>query len=339
MLIVMQDSAGTAAVEGVLAHLRGRGLEGLVGASGGRTVVTVAGDSRSLCTRDVRLLEGVRDVLRLTVPWTRAARSPDHPAPTVVDLGGGVRVGEPRVVLMAGPCAVESAEQIDTAAAAVAVAGARVLRGGAFKPRTSPYSFQGLGEPGLRLLREAASRHRLRAVSEVMDASQIGLVSEYVDLLQVGARNMQNFTLLKALGKARLPVLLKRAPAATLEEWLLAAEYVLEGGNAGVILCERGIRTFEPAARNTLDLAAVVALRRLTHLPVVVDPSHGTGRREQVAPLSRAAVAAGADGVLVEVHPAPHAALSDGAQSLTPAAFAQLASSLAPIAGAVGRTI
>ena len=338
MHILMKDTADHAQVEGVLAHLRRRGLDGQVSETAGRFAVAVVGDSRGLCTRDIKLLAGVQDAIRLTVPWTLAARAVQQQG-SEVSLGGGVTVGGGTLVLMAGPCAIESAEQIDTAARAVARAGATVLRGGAFKPRTSPYSFQGLGEAGLKLLREAASWHGLRAVSEVMDASQIGLVSEYVDLLQVGARNMQNFTLLKALAKARLPVLLKRAPSATLEEWLLAAEYLLSGGNGSVILCERGIRTFETAARNTLDLSAVAALRALTHLPVVVDPSHGTGSRDQVTPMARAAVAVGADGLLVEVHPAPETALSDGAQSLSPERFDELVGQIRPIAAALGRSL
>jgi 3-deoxy-7-phosphoheptulonate synthase len=238
---------------------------------------------------------------------------------------------------MAGPCAVEDAEQMERAAEAVAAAGAHVMRGGVFKPRTSPYSFQGLGEPGLHVLSEAGRRHGLPLISEVMDASQIPLMAEHADILQVGARNMQNFTLLRALGKVRKPVLLKRGLAATLEEWLLAAEYLLDGGNEQVVLCERGIRTFEPAMRNTLDLAAVAYVKQRSHLPVIVDPSHATGDPRLVLPMSLAAAAAGADGLLVEVHPWPERALCDGQQALTPERFQELMRRLPAVLQAVDR--
>jgi 3-deoxy-7-phosphoheptulonate synthase len=252
-------------------------------------------------------------------------------------LAGRVEIGGPGFVVMAGPCAVEDAEQTERTAAAVAAAGAQVLRGGVFKPRTSPYAFQGLGEPGLRLLAEAGRRQGLPLVSEVMDASQLPLMMEYADILQVGARNMQNFTLLRALGKVRKPVLLKRGLAATLEEWLLAAEYLLDGGNEQVLLCERGIRTFEPAMRNTLDLAAVAWVKQRSHLPVIVDPSHATGDPELVIPMSLAAAAAGADGLLVEVHPWPERALCDGRQALTPERFQELMRRLPAVLHAVDR--
>ena len=229
---------------------------------------------------------------------------------------GGVEIGGDRVVVMAGPCSVENRDQIERSAEVVAAAGASVIRGGAFKPRSSPYSFQGLGEEGLRLMREAADRRGLLVVSEVMDSSQIPLVAQYADILQVGARNMQNFNLLRELGKLRKPVLLKRGISATIEELLLSAEYILAGGNYDVILCERGIRTFETYTRNTMDISAIPVVKKLSHLPMMADPSHGTGRRDKVAPMARAAVAAGADGLLVEVHPDPDRALSDGAQSL-----------------------
>ena len=240
---------------------------------------------------------------------------------------------------MAGPCSVENRDQIERSAEVVAAAGASVLRGGAFKPRSSPYSFQGLGEEGLRLMREAADRRGLLVVSEVMDSSQISLVAQYADILQVGARNMQNFNLLRDLGKLRKPVLLKRGISATIEELLLSAEYILAGGNYDVILCERGIRTFETYTRNTMDISAIPVVKKLSHLPMMADPSHGTGRRDKVAPMARAAVAAGADGLLVEVHPNPDRALSDGAQSLKPEQFEELMSQLRIIAPAVGRTI
>jgi len=251
----------------------------------------------------------------------------------------GVSIGGERVVVMAGPCSVESREQIDCVAEQVARAGASVIRGGAFKPRSSPYSFQGMGAEGLQMLRAAADRNGLLVVSEVMDQTQIPLVAEYADILQVGARNMQNFNLLRELGKLRKPVLVKRGIAATIEELLLSAEYVMAGGNYDVILCERGIRTFETYTRNTMDISAIPVVKKLSHLPMVADPSHGTGRRDKVAPMARAAVAAGADGLLIEVHPDPDRALSDGAQSLRPEQFEELMGQLRMIATAVGRTI
>jgi 3-deoxy-7-phosphoheptulonate synthase len=261
-----------------------------------------------------------------------------RPAGTRVTVGT-VEVGGPAFVVAAGPCAVETPAQLAEAAAAVAGAGAHLLRGGVFKPRTSPYAFQGLGEPGLALLERARSRHSLGVVAEVLDTEQLASLIDHVDMLQVGARNMQNFPLLRALGKVRRPVLLKRGLAATFQEWLLAAEYLLDGGNEQVILCERGIRTFEPAMRNTLDLASVALAKARTHLPVMVDPSHATGTRELVIPMALAAAAAGADGLLVEVHPRPDEALCDGAQALTPELFAELMRRLAPVLAAVGRTL
>ena len=240
---------------------------------------------------------------------------------------------------MAGPCSAETEEQVEASAAAVKNAGAKVFRGGAFKPRSSPYSFQGLGEEGLRLLRSAADRHNLKLVSEVMDVSQIDVVERYSHILQVGARNMQNFTLLRELGRTRTPVLLKRGISATIEEWLLSAEYILSGGNMSVMLCERGIRTFESYTRNTLDISAIPVVQQLSHLPVLVDPSHGTGRRDKVTPMARAAVAAGADGLIIEVHHDPDHALSDGAQSLFPSQFDRLMAELRIIAPAIGRSI
>jgi 3-deoxy-7-phosphoheptulonate synthase len=261
-----------------------------------------------------------------------------RPEPTVVDVAG-VPVGGPAVVVMAGPCSVESEEQLLAAARAVRAAGARVLRGGAFKPRTSPYSFRGLRERGLEILAGARRELSMPVVTEVMDVRQLGAVCESADLLQIGSRNMQNFSLLEEVGKLRVPVLLKRGFCATIEEFLLAAEYVASGGNTRIILCERGIRTFETATRNTLDLNAVPLLKRLTHLPVVVDPSHGTGFWWLVGPLARAAVAAGADGLLVEVHPDPASALSDGEQSLRPDKFETMMAELRPVAHAVGREL
>jgi 3-deoxy-7-phosphoheptulonate synthase len=281
------------------------------------------------------VMEGVKEAYRVISPYKLASRS-FRPEGTVVKVGG-VEIGGPRVVAMAGPCSVESRDQILRAAEAVARAGATVLRGGAFKPRSSPYAFQGLHEKGLELLREAADRNGLVAASEVMDSTQIPVVAQYADILQVGARNMQNFNLLRELGKQRKPVLLKRGIAATIEELLLSAEYILVGGNYDVILCERGIRTFETYTRNTMDISAIPVVKKLSHLPIVADPSHGTGRRDKVAPMARAAVAAGADGLLIEVHPDPDHALSDGAQSLRPEQFDELMRQLRIISQAVGR--
>jgi 3-deoxy-7-phosphoheptulonate synthase len=270
-------------------------------------------------------------------PFKRASRD-FHPQDTVVPING-VQVGGEQVIVMAGPCAVESEEQLLESARAVKEAGAHVLRGGAFKPRTSPYSFQGLGEKGLRLLAQARAETGLPIVTEVMEPQTVPLVTTFADILQVGARNMQNYALLHAVGEAQRPVLLKRGMMSTIEELLMAAEYILSHGNNRVMLCERGIRTFETYTRNTLDISAVPMLKRLTHLPVVVDPSHGTGKWELVEPMARAAVAAGADGLMIEVHPHPEEALSDGAQSLKPERFAALMQSLRPIAEAVGRTL
>ena len=288
-------------------------------------------------TRLIEVMDGVHEVLRITEPYKLASRT-FRPEKTVVSIGD-LRIGGDEVIVMAGPCSAETEEQVEAAATAVSKAGAKILRGGAFKPRSSPYSFQGLGEEGLRWLREAADRHNLKLVSEVMDLSQIEMMSKYVDMLQVGARNMQNFTLLRELGETRTPVLLKRGISATIEEWLLSAEYVLSGGNADVVLCERGIRTFENYTRNTMDISAIPVIHKLSHLPIVADPSHGIGIRDKVAPMARAAVAAGADGLIIEVHPDPDHALSDGAQSLFPEQFERLMSEVRIIAPAIGRSI
>jgi len=250
-----------------------------------------------------------------------------------------VRIGGDEVIVMAGPCSAENEKQVHAAAAAVRKAGAKIYRGGAFKPRSSPYSFQGLGEEGLRMLRDAATAENLKLITEVMDLSQIPVIDKYADMFQVGARNMQNFTLLRELGHARKPVLLKRGISATIEEWLLSAEYVLSGGNNDVILCERGIRTFETATRNTFDISAIPVVKKLSHLPIVADPSHGAGRRDMVAPMARAAVAAGVDGLIIEVHCDPDHALSDGAQSMYPSQFDRLMAELRIIAPAIGRSI
>jgi len=276
-------------------------------------------------------------VLRISEPYKLASRT-FKPDSTVITIGD-VRIGGEEVIVMAGPCSAESEAQVEATTAAVKRAGAKILRGGAFKPRSSPYSFQGLGEPGLKMLRAAADRHDLLLITEVMEIAQIELIEKYAHILQVGARNMQNFSLLRELGKSRTPVMLKRGISATIEEWLLSAEYILAGGNTQVMLCERGIRTFESYTRNTLDISAIPVVQKLSHLPIIVDPSHGTGRRDKVASMARAAVAAGADGLLIEVHCDPDHAQSDGAQSLFPSQFEQLMAELRVIAPAIGRSI
>ena len=291
--------------------------------------------------RDVELLDGVREVVKISASYKLASRAfkPDGTIVKVGPPGKQINVGGRDVVIMAGPCTVESQEQISTIAGIMKECGVRVLRGGAFKPRTSPYSFQGMGEEGLKVLRHAGDKYGLLVVSEIMNQTQIPMFLELVDILQVGARNMQNFDLLKELGKVHKPVLLKRGPSATIEEWLLSAEYIMTGGNHDVILCERGIRTFESYTRNTLDISAIPVIQKLSHLPILADPSHGTGRRDKVPPMARAAVAAGADGVLIEVHHAPETALCDGAQSLYPEQFRELMSQLKMIAPAVQRSM
>jgi 3-deoxy-7-phosphoheptulonate synthase len=338
MVVVMQEGATEAQIQHVIDRLVAMGFDIHRSTGASHTVLGAVGVRPDFDTRDVELLEGVRQVLRITQPYKLASRT-FRPEGSIVDLGKGVRIGGPEVVVMAGPCAVENEAQIDLIAERVAKSGAKILRGGAFKPRSSPYSFQGLGEPGLKLMRTAADRNGLLVVSEVMDPSQLQLMLPYVDMLQVGARNMQNYHLLRALGEVRKPVLLKRGLSATIEELLLSAEYILAGGNFNVVLCERGIRTFETSTRNTLDIAAIPVIQKLSHLPIVADPSHGIGLRDKVPPMARAAVAAGADGLIIEVHNDPDHALSDGAQSLYVEQFAQLMAELRIIAPAVGRRV
>jgi len=337
MVVIMEHNATEDQIQATIARLMEMNFDIHRSTGVNQTILGAIGDKRGIDTRALELLDGVKEVLRITEPYKLASRT-FHPEDTVIDVRG-VRIGGDEVVVMAGPCSVESPEQIDTIAAAVKKSGAKILRGGAFKPRTSPYSFQGLGEPGLRMLRDAADRHGLLAVSEVMDVSKIPLLVEYADILQVGARNMQNYDLLREVGKVRKPVLLKRGMAATIEETLLSAEYIMAGGNYQVMLCERGIRTFESYTRNTMDISAIPVFQKLSHLPVIADPSHGTGIRDKVAPLARAAVAAGAHGLLIEVHHQPERALSDGPQSLYPEQFGQLMHECAIIANAVGKRI
>ena len=337
MVVVMQERATEDQIEKVVAHLVELGMDVHRSTGVSRTVLGAVGDDRQIDPRLIEMLDGVTEVLRVTEPYKLASRA-FKPEGTVVTIGD-VRVGGDEVIVMAGPCSAETDEQVNAVAAAVKKAGAKILRGGAFKPRSSPYSFQGLGEDGLRMLKAASNQHDLKLVSEVMDISQIELIDRYADIFQLGARNMQNFTLLRELGRGRKPVLLKRGISATIEEWLLSAEYILAGGNAQVILCERGIRTFEGYTRNTLDISAIPVVKKRSHLPIIADPSHGTGRRDKVAPMARAAIAAGADGLLIEVHCDPDHALSDGAQSLFPQQFDRLMAELRIIAPAIGRTI
>jgi 3-deoxy-7-phosphoheptulonate synthase len=337
MVVVMQERATDDQVQKVIAQLVEMGFDVHRSTGALRTVLGAVGGNRQFDPRLLEVLDGVQEVLRITEPYKLASRT-FKSENTVVQVGD-VRIGGDEVIVMAGPCSAESEEQVESTAAAVKRAGAKVLRGGAFKPRSSPYSFQGLGEEGLRLLRSAADRHNLKLVSEVMDLSQIEMIERYSDILQVGARNMQNFTLLRELGRTRTPIMLKRGISATIEEWLLSAEYILAGGNMNVMLCERGIRTFESYTRNTLDISAIPVIHKLSHLPIIADPSHGSGRRDMVASMARAAVAAGADGLIIEVHVDPDHALSDGAQSMFPNQFDRLMAELRIIAPAIGRGI
>ncbi|HET6923266.1 MAG TPA: 3-deoxy-7-phosphoheptulonate synthase [Anaeromyxobacteraceae bacterium] len=337
MLVVMRPQATPAEVEAVVERIRSLGLTPHPIPGAQRVAIGITGNKGALDPALFEGLPGVRDAIRVSQPFKLVSREVKQ-EDTVLDVGG-VRLGGGRLAVMAGPCSVESKDQILEAAHAVKRAGASFLRGGAYKPRTSPYDFQGLAEEGLQLLALAREQTGLKVVTEAMDAETLPMVAEYADMVQIGARNMQNFSLLKKLGAVDKPVLLKRGPSATVREWLMAAEYVVSNGNQRVALCERGIRTFETATRNTLDLNAVPVLKALTHLPVVVDPSHGIGLRAHVPAMARAAVAAGADGLIVEVHPRPDKALSDGQQSLTPAEFASLMEQVKVIAGAVGRPL
>jgi 3-deoxy-7-phosphoheptulonate synthase len=340
MVVVMQEGATEAQIQHVVEKLVQLGFDIHRSTGVTHTVLGVVGQ-KIIDTREIELIDGVGEVIRITAPYKLASRQfkPEGTRIRIKNVSREIEIGGEVVVMMAGPCSVEGKDQIETVAGIVQRCGAGILRGGAFKPRSSPYSFQGMGEEGLRLMRAAADQHGLFVVSEVMDQTQIPLLLEYADILQVGARNMQNFNLLRELGKVRKPVLLKRGIAATIEEWLLSAEYILAGGNHDVILCERGIRTFENYTRNTLDISAIPVVKKLSHLPIVVDPSHGTGRRDKVPPMARAAVAAGADGLLVEVHPNPEKAISDGAQTLFPDQFEKLMKELAQIAPILGKRI
>lgn len=335
MIIVMKSGVARSKIQDVVDRVERMGYQTHLSQGEERTVIGVIGGDRTIVPENMELLEGVERVFPILQPFKLASRD-FHPEDTVISLNG-VKIGGNTIIMMAGPCSVESREQIMVTARAVSEAGGKILRGGAYKPRTSPYSFQGMGLKGLEMLREAADANGLLVVTEVMSSEKVPLVGEYADILQIGARNMQNYSLLHAVGQSGKPVLLKRSMSATLKDLLMAAEYILSHDNYRVMLCERGIRTFENYTRNTFDVNAIPALKTMTHLPVIADPSHGTGKWELVPPVARAAIAAGADGLIVEVHPQPENALSDGAQSLRPQRFAQMMDGLRLVAEAVGR--
>jgi 3-deoxy-7-phosphoheptulonate synthase len=337
MVIVMQKHTGEANIERVTAELVRRGFDVHRSSGSEQTILGVIGHVDTIDPREFELFDGVQEVVRISEPFKLSSRT-FRPEKSVVNVRG-IPVGGDQVVVMAGPCTIESETQVFETARRVARAGARILRGGAYKPRSSPYAFQGMGVPGLKILRAAADELNMATISEVMEISQIEGMLPYVDILQVGARNMQNFNLLSALGQIRKPVLLKRGMSATIQEWLLAAEYIMSGGNYDVILCERGIRTFETATRNTLDISAIPVINKLSHLPIIADPSHAVGKRDKVMPLARAIIAAGADGLLIEVHHDPDKAVCDGPQSLYPGQFARLMDELRIIVPAVGRKL
>lgn len=337
MIIVMSPASSQEDLAGVEEKIKANGLTFHLSKGEDRTIVGVIGDKKKIANLEMNMMPGVEKTVRITEKYKLVSRE-FHPADTVVDVDG-VKIGGEHLTVMAGPCAVESEDQLKEAARCVREGGAQFLRGGAFKPRTSPYDFQGLAEKGLKMLREAADENGLKVVTEIVDKDDMELIGTYADVYQVGARNMQNFQLLKALGKAKKPVMLKRGLSSTISEWLNAAEYIAAGGNKNIILCERGIRTYETFTRNTLDLSAVAAVKELSHLPIIVDPSHGTGRWQMVRPMARAAIAAGADGLIIEVHPHPEVALSDGNQSLTPKNFNRLMEEVKQIGALMGKAL
>ena len=337
MIIVMSPRATQENVDRVMAKIEQAGLHIHPSRGEDRLIIGVIGDKKAISALEMNMMEGVEKTVRITEKYKLVSRD-FHPANTIVDVAG-FPVGGEQLAIMAGPCSVESYDQLYEVAVKVKEAGAQFLRGGAFKPRTSPYDFQGLGLEGLKILRDVADKTGLRVVTEIVDKDDLEMVSEYADLLQIGARNMQNFQMLKAIGKSQKPVLFKRGLSATISEWLNAAEYIASGGNENIIFCERGIRTFETYTRNTMDLNAVAALKELTHFPVIADPSHGTGRWRMVRPIARASVAVGADGLIIEVHCHPELALSDGDQSLIPRKFEILMDEVRQIAPAVGRRV
>jgi len=337
MIIVMESGAEESEIQQVISKLTSLNLD--IHRSDGisQVVIGAIGLTGDIELRDFELMKGVSNVIRISEPYKRASRAM-HPEKTIINVRG-IDIGGDNVVIMAGPCSVESKDHIMEMAEIVSKAGAKILRGGAYKPRTSPYSFQGLEEKGLIYMRDAADVYDLAVVTEIMDPNLIALMSDYTDIFQVGTRNMQNYPLLKELGKTKKPVLLKRGLAATIEEWLMSAEYIMAGGNPNVMLCERGIRTFEGYTRNTFDISAIPVVESLSHLPIIADPSHATGRRDKVSPVARASIAAGADGLLIEVHSDPENALSDGAQSLYPEQLTKLMNEIKIISSAVSRSV
>jgi len=337
MIIIMKHKASENQIEAVRIRIEKMGCKIHLSQGEEQTILGVIGDVRLVDDEQIGRMDGVDRLVRILRPFKLSSRE-FHPKDTVIKVGK-IKIGGNQIVVMSGPCAVESREQLMETALAVKNAGAHLLRGGAFKPRSSPYSFQGLGEEGLRLLAEARELTGLPVVTEVMEPQMVPMVAEYADVIQIGTRNMQNYSLLQAVGKIKHPILLKRGMMSTIEELLMSAEYILSNGNENVMLCERGIRTFEPYTRNTLDISAVPVLKQLSHLPVIVDPSHATGKWDLVDPVSRASIAAGADGLIIEVHPRPEEAMSDGAQSLKPEKFKNLMIALKPIAEAVGRSL
>ncbi len=337
MVVILANNATAEQIENVVKHLEGFGFQVHRSTGAERTIIGAIGVKPNFDTRNISVLEGVEEVYRVTTPFKLASRNFKEEK-SIIKIKD-VEIGGNKVVLMAGPCSIESEEQIFKLAEIVHKSGAQILRGGAFKPRSSPYSFQGLGVEGLKMMRAAADKYNLLVISEVMQISHIELMEPYTDIFQVGARNMQNFALLKELGTARKAVMLKRGIASTIEEWLMSAEYILAGGNKDIVLCERGIRTFETYTRNTFDLSAIPVVHKKSHLPVIADPSHATGLRDQVPPMARAAVAAGADGLMIEIHDDPEKALSDGPQALVPDAYLKLVNELNQIAKAIDRTL
>lgn len=337
MVVIIQPNATEEQIDNVVKHLEGYGFQVHKSVGVQSTILGAIGVQPDFDTRKIRILDGVADVYRVTAPFKLASRN-FHELNTVIKIKD-VEIGADTVQIMAGPCSIESEEQIFKLAEIVAKSGAKILRGGAFKPRTSPYSFQGMGEEGLKLIRKAADEFGLLVITEVMEIAQIDIIGKYTDIYQVGARNMQNFSLIKELGATEIPIMLKRGLSATIEEWLMSAEYVLSSGNKNVMLCERGIRTFERYTRNTFDLSAIPVVHKKSHLPVIADPSHATGYRDQVPPMARAAVAAGADGLMIEIHHDPENAFSDGPQALLPETYLKLVDELKTIAAALGRKL
>ena len=337
MVVILENNATEKQTEDIIRHLEDYGFQIHKSKGVQRTILGAIGVQPDFDIRKVKILPGVADVYRITEPFKQASRSFKE-ADSIIKIKD-VQIGSKEIVLIAGPCSIENEKQIFSLAKVVAESGSKILRGGAFKPRTSPYSFQGLGEDGLKLIRSAADEYNLLVITEVMEIGQIDVIEKYADIFQVGARNMQNFSLIKELGKTEKPIMLKRGLSATIEEWLMSAEYILASGNKEVMLCERGIRTFETYTRNTFDLSAIPVVHKKSHLPVIADPSHATGLRDQVAPMARAAVAAGADGLMIEIHGDPEKALSDGPQALLPETYIKLVDELKVIAKAIDRTI